>query len=146
MASFISLRNVTDLLQHSPEKLGHGRREIGQIFLQHNLVREPVLLEAVEERLGDDLSTEIRLLHHHQAFKGLVDTAGPDVGPNGNIGIVAGPCVGINTMKATIEEIIEALVDAVCLTQDYHVTLGGRVAHSCYGVDLQDVIMIELDL
>ena len=65
-----------------------------------------------------------------------MDSAWLDVGPYGNVGIVTGTCIGINAMETSVEEVVETLMDAVCLAKDNCVTFCGRMADSSYGVDL----------
>ncbi len=81
---------------------------------------KPVLLEAIQEWLRD--AVQLRFPHHHDALKVLVHAAWLDVGSNGDVGEVARASVGVNTVEAAVEEVVEALMDAVCLTHDYCVT------------------------
>ena len=59
------------------------------------------------------------------------------MGPNGNVGIVAGALLGvINAAEALVKEIIEALMDVVSLAHNNSVALDGRVPDCSNGVYL----------
>lgn len=62
-----------------------------------------------------------------------------DVRSYGNVGIVTGPGVGVYSVKTSVEEVVETLMNAVCLAHDHRVTLCGRVADGCNSVDLKDI-------
>ena len=64
-------------------------------------------------------------------------TAGLDMSPNGNVGIVTWTSFGINAVEAAIEEIIEALMNGIRLHHHHCVALCGRMADSTNGVDLK---------
>ena len=123
------------LLHDSSEHLGQSWWHVLQRGIQHNAVRESVLLEAVQEWLRYAL--QLRFLHHYDALKVLVDATGFDVGTNSNVGKVAWTRVGVDAVEATVKEVIEALVDAVCLAHDHRMTLGGRVADGSNSVYLK---------
>lgn len=86
-------------------------------------MREAVLLKPVEEGLWG--GGQVGLLHHYHTLKVLVDTAGFDVGANGYVGIVTGARVGVDAMESAVEEIVETLVDGVCLAEDNSMTFSG---------------------
>ena len=81
---------------------------------------QPILLESVQERLGHGL--QVGLPHHYDALKVLMHAARLDVGTNGDVGEVAWPGVSVDAVEATVEQIIEALMNAVRLAHDYSVT------------------------
>lgn len=64
-------------------------------------------------------------------------TAWLDVGSNGNVGIVTWTSFGINAEEAAVEEIIEALVNGICLHHHHCVAFCSRMADSTNGVDLK---------
>ena len=59
-----------------------------------------------------------------------------DVSADGDVGEVARAGVGVDAVEATVEEVVEALVDAVRLAHDHSVTFGGRVADGSNGIHL----------
>ena len=115
----------TNLLEDSPQELGHCWRGASQGGLQDKLMRETILLKPVQERLRDVLLLQIGLLHNHQALKVLVYATRLDVGPDCNVGVITRASVGVNSVEPPVEEVVETLVDGVCLTQDNSVTLSG---------------------
>ena len=61
------------------------------------------------------------------------------MGPNGNIGVVANPLLGvINLAEALVEEVIEAFVDVICLGHNHRVAFNGRVTNGSNCVDLKE--------
>ena len=80
------------------------------------------------------------MLHHHYTLEIRVHPAWLDVSANGNVGIVTGARVGVNTMESPVEEIIETLVNGICLAHYDRVSLGSRVADGSNCVHLVEII------
>ncbi len=83
---------------------------------------EVVLLKTVQEWRRDAL--DFALFDDHHAIEVTVHSARFDVSANGDVGIVTRSRGSVDTMKAPVEEIVEALVNRVSLREDYGVALG----------------------
>ena len=68
------------------------------------------------------------------------------MGTYGNVGIVTRTCVCINPVEPSVEKVVEALMDAVCLTHDNSVAFRGRMTDSSYSVDLAHKINDSITL
>ena len=127
--------STTDLPLCSLDDLVECGRDFAKCSLEHDLVRQAVLLKAVEKGSRD--VGHFRLLDDHHALKVVVHPTRFDVSANRNVGVVARPRASIDAVKAPVEELVETLVDGVGLAQDHRVSLGGRVTHSGNRVDLE---------
>ena len=118
--------------QHHPLETGRERSESS---LHQYGVSDAILLKPVQERSW--CLSNLRLLHHDDTLEVGMDPTRPQVGSNRNIGVVSRPLLGVvNTTEPLVEEVIEALMDFICLTHDHRVTLNGRVANGCYCINL----------
>ena len=55
-----------------------------------------------------------------------MNTAGPEVGTNRNVGVVSGALLGvINATESLVEEIVEAFVNIICLAHYNRVAFYG---------------------
>ncbi len=97
-------------------------------------MRQVILLKPIQKWWRNVL--ELRVFNDNHAFKVRVDSARLDVGPDGDIGVVARSGVGVDAMESTVEEVVEGLMDGVGLAEDYSVALVGRVTNSCNRVHL----------
>lgn len=97
---------------------------------------DAVLLKPVEE--GSRCVDHLRFLHDHHTLEVGVNPAGSQVGPNSNVGVITGAfLLVVDAAEPLVEEVVEALVDVVCLAHDDRVALNGRVADGSYCVDLE---------
>ena len=111
-------------------------RETGEGGLQQCLVGDAVLLKPVEER--SRRVDHLRLLHDHHTLEVGVHSARSQVGPDGNVCVVAVTSVlVVDATEPLVEEVVEAFVDVVRLAHDDCVALYGRVADGSYRVDLE---------
>ena len=83
---------------------------------------EVVLLKTVQKWRGNVL--DFALFDHHYAVKVTVHSARLNVSTDGDIGIVTRSRGSVDTMEASVEEIVETLVNGVGLREDYSVALG----------------------
>ena len=77
---------------------------------------DAVLLKSVQEWSRG--VKELRLLHNHHTLEVLVNTTRLVMAANGNVSVEPGFLVGvwvINASKVLVEQVIEALVNVICL-------------------------------
>ena len=103
---------------------------------------DAVLLKPVQKRRRSVF--HFRLLHHNHALEVGVDATWPEVGSNCNVGVVSrSVLLVVDSPESLVEEVVEALVNVVCLTHDHSVPLYGRVANCCYRIDLKMYIHVH---
>ena len=84
--------------------------------IQEVLMGDAVLLKSVQEWSRG--VKELRLLHNHHTLEVLVNTARLVMAANGNVSVEPWLLVGvwvINASKVLVEQVIEALVNVICL-------------------------------
>ena len=84
--------------------------------IQEVLMGDAILLKSVQEWSRG--VRELRLLHNHHTLEVLVHTAGLVMAANGNVSVEPWLLVGvwvINASKVLVEQVIEALVNVICL-------------------------------
>ena len=105
------------LLQCCLEHYPNTRLEVVKSCAKECFMTDAVLLKPVQERGRSGFN--IRLFDHDHTHKVRVYSTGPQVGPNGYVGIVTGAVLWVvYPTEPLIEEIIKALVDVVCLAHD----------------------------
>ena len=109
---------------------------MGESHLQQTVVRDAILLKAVEE--GCWCVLHLRLFNDHHTLKVGVHTRGFCVGPNSNTGVVARPFPGdIDPAEALVEELIKTFMDVIRLSHHHCVSFNGRVTNGSNCVDLE---------
>ena len=67
-----------------------------------------------------------------------MDTTRFKVGTNCNVGVVSRAVFRVvNATESLVEEIVEALVDVICLAHHHCMTFDSGMANGCNGIDLE---------
>ena len=110
------LMQYTHLLQGTLHSHSQTWRQGAEPSTQKVLLGDAVLLKSVQEWSRG--VRELRLLHNHHTLEVLVHTAGLVMAANGNVSVEPWLLVGvwvINASKVLVEQVIEALVNVICL-------------------------------